>query len=217
MLVAPSDHVIADVDAFQAAVKAGADAAKKGQLVTFGIQPRAGPRPATAIWNSPARNPGPRRNRLPSRASPKSPMRRAAQALMDGGRHLWNAGIFLFRVSDILAAFEKHAKEAHQALPATPLKKGETDLNFFRLDARAYGKADDISLDYAVMEKAGNLSVVPYDAGAGPIWAPGMRSGTELEIRTRRALSPPGRQRRWNAQTPICAPKRATSILWGWG
>ena len=73
MLVAPSDHVIADVPAFLEAVAQGAGAARDGALVTFGVVPSA-PRPATAISSSRAR---PGRGRSRWRASARSPTRRA--------------------------------------------------------------------------------------------------------------------------------------------
>jgi len=161
MLVAPSDHVIPDNAAFAAAVKAGADVAASGQLVTFGITPD---RPETGYGY------------LELGAQPKDgvaqalkgfkekPDAKAAQKMLDDGKYLWNAGIFLFRVSDILEAFRAHSPDLVGPCEAA-LKDGEQDLNFFRLDEAAYAGADDISIDYAVMEKAKNISAVPYGGG----------------------------------------------------
>ena len=162
MLVAPSDHVIADPIAFQAAVMAGAKAAADGQLVTFGAPPTR-PETGYGYLELARKNPAAAKP-VTLKGFTEKPDAKTAEALLKGGRHLWNMGIFLFRVGDIIKAFETHAKALMKPC-RDALKKGETDLNFFRLDGKAYGKAKDISLDYAVMENAKNLSVVPYDAG----------------------------------------------------
>ena len=161
MLVAPSDHVIPDNDAFNAAVQAGARAAESGQLVTFGITPdrpetgygylELGAKPADGVAQE-------------LKGFKEKPNAQAAQKMLDDGKFLWNAGIFLFRVRDILEAFKAHSPELLDPCEGA-LKNGEADLNFFRLDEKAYGKAKDISIDYAVMEKAKNISAVPYGGG----------------------------------------------------
>jgi mannose-1-phosphate guanylyltransferase/mannose-6-phosphate isomerase len=77
---------------------------------------------------------------------------------------MWNAGIFLFKAKDILAAFSKHAASL-QAPVAAAVEGAEVDLGFLRLAPDAWAQVDDISIDYAVMERADNLSVVPFDGG----------------------------------------------------
>lgn len=161
MLVAPSDHVIPDNGAFVAAVEAGVKAAETGQLVTFGITPdrpetgygylELGDKPKDGVAQA-------------LKGFKEKPDANAAQKMLDDGKYLWNAGIFLFRVSDILGAFKAHAPDLVKACEAA-LAEGEEDLNFFRLGEDAYGRAEDISIDYAVMEKADNISAVPYGGG----------------------------------------------------
>lgn len=80
---------------------------------------------------------------------------------MKGGLHLWNAGIFLFTSTAILDAFAEHAPEVLSARRAA-VDGAEKDLSFTRLKAEPWDKLPDISIDYAVMERAGNLTVVPY-------------------------------------------------------
>ena len=75
--------------------------------------------------------------------------------------HLWNAGIFLFSTSTILKAFEQHAPETLSGVRAA-FDNAEADLGFTRLAAEPWSRLEDISIDYAVMERAPNLSVVPY-------------------------------------------------------
>ncbi len=164
MLVCPSDHAIGDPQAFRAAVRAGAEAARDGRLVTFGIGP--GWAETGYGWleleESPdmAAPPAP----LALKRFVEKPDAATAEAMLAGGRHLWNSGIFLFSVPAILAAFETHqpamlaaVRRAHEAAVA--------DLAFLRLDAAAWAGAESLSIDYAVMEKAANLAVVPYREG----------------------------------------------------
>jgi mannose-1-phosphate guanylyltransferase/mannose-6-phosphate isomerase len=81
--------------------------------------------------------------------------------MLADGSYLWNAGIFLFRATDIVAAFDTHAPGLVAPVRAA-LDAGRADLGFLRLAAEPWGRAEAISIDYAVMEKAQNLSVVPY-------------------------------------------------------
>ncbi len=157
MLVAPSDHVIPDPAAFRAAVEAGRAAAEAGTLVTFGIAPD---RPETGygyLELATAPNGGP----VPLQRFVEKPDLATAEAMLATGSFLWNAGIFLFSVKAILAAFEAHAPELIAPVTAA-VEGGATDLTFFRLDPGPWSAVADISIDYAVMEKADNLSVVPY-------------------------------------------------------
>ena len=80
---------------------------------------------------------------------------------MAGGMHLWNAGIFLFSTSTILEAFEKYAPET-LARVQKAYDGAQTDLGFTRLEAAPWSQLEDISIDYAIMEHAQNISVIPY-------------------------------------------------------
>jgi mannose-1-phosphate guanylyltransferase/mannose-1-phosphate guanylyltransferase/mannose-6-phosphate isomerase len=163
LLVAPSDHVIRDEQLFAQAVQAGARAAAGGRMVTFGIMPD---RAETGYGYLEL---GTKPGFAPPTAQPllrfvEKPDAARAAALVASGLSLWNAGIFMFRVGDILSAFENHAPDLI-APCRQALRDGKADLGFFRLDSAAYERARDISIDYAVMEKSGNLSVVPFSGG----------------------------------------------------
>ena len=163
MLVAPSDHVVPDAPAFRAAVSAGVSAAEAGDLVTFGIKPTHA---ETGYgYLELAEDPGDfsAKPLKLNRFVEKPDAARAAQ-MVDAGTYLWNAGIFLFSVKTILAAFDAHAPDL-MAPVREAVDQGKPDLGFLRLDPAAWAKADDISIDYAVMERAENLSVVPFAAG----------------------------------------------------
>jgi mannose-1-phosphate guanylyltransferase / mannose-6-phosphate isomerase len=165
MLVAPSDHIIPDDAQFRSTVAAAVPAALAGQLVTFGIRPD---RPETGYgWlelTAPTADFAPVAQPL-SRFVEK-PNAKDAAAMLAGGRHLWNAGIFLFTTSTLIAAFVAHAPDTLAGVRAA-LAGAEYDLGFTRLDPASWALLPDISIDYAVMEKARNLSVVPF----GGIWS----------------------------------------------
>lgn len=160
ILVAPSDHAIADADGFRAAVARGVPAARAGRIVTFGIAPRHA---ETGFgWLELVRPPGD--GAVPLTRFVEKPDAARAEAMLSAGNYLWNAGIFLFTAETLLAAFAAHApgllppvRAAHAGMRA--------DLGFLRLDPAPWAEAEAISLDYAVMEKAANLSVVACDAG----------------------------------------------------
>ncbi len=160
MLVAPSDHVIPDAQAFRDAVQAAVPAALSGQLVTFGIRPD---RPETGYgWlelTRPAADFAPVPQ--PLKRFVEKPDLARATAMLNDGHHLWNAGIFLFTTTTILQAFAAHAP---QMLPPAraAVVLAQPDLTFTRLDADAWAQLDQISIDYAVMEKAPNLTVLPF-------------------------------------------------------
>lgn len=159
MLVAPSDHVIPDSDAFNATVAAAVPAAQAGQLVTFGISPE---RPETGYgYLEMAAAPTGEITPLPLKAFVEKPDAQTAAAMLVEGRYLWNAGIFLFSVKSIVAAFNTYAPDMVKAVQAA-LDAAKSDLGFTRLDPAAWEGAEAISIDYAVMEKADNLSVVPF-------------------------------------------------------
>ena len=165
MLVAPSDHVIPDDKRFRAAVAAAIPLALSGQLVTFGIKPdRAETGYGWLELTDPTLDFAPVPQPL-KRFVEKPDAANAATMLADG-KHLWNAGIFLFTTTDLIAAFAQHAPATLTGVQAA-LQAAQTDLGFTRLDPVAWKTLPDISIDYAVMEKAANLSVVPF----GGIWS----------------------------------------------
>lgn len=163
VLVAPSDHVIPDPEAFRAAVEAAAPRARAGDLVTFGITPD---RPETGYGYLELAD-----GADPSGAAPQDLARfvekpdaaRAAEMLA-AGNFLWNAGIFLFTAQTAIAAYRAHAAALAEGVAAAVAGAG-TDLGFTRLAPEPWGALEDISIDYAIMEKAGNLAVMPYGGG----------------------------------------------------
>ena len=160
MLVAPSDHVIPDDTRFRRTVQAAVPAALSGQLVTFGIRPD---RAETGYGWLELTAPTPDFAPVPQPLARfvEKPDAARAEAMLAGGKHLWNAGIFLFTTTDLIAAFVAHAPETLAGVRAA-FETSERDLGFTRMDPGHWATLPDISIDYAVMEKARNLTVVPY-------------------------------------------------------
>jgi mannose-1-phosphate guanylyltransferase/mannose-6-phosphate isomerase len=99
---------------------------------------------------------------MPLKSFVEKPDADTAQILLSGGRHLWNAGIFLFTANAILNAFEAYAPDTLAHCKAS-VAEATQDLDFTRLAAGPWSNLEDISIDYAVMERADNLSVMPFN------------------------------------------------------
>jgi mannose-1-phosphate guanylyltransferase/mannose-1-phosphate guanylyltransferase/mannose-6-phosphate isomerase len=160
MLVSPSDHVVPDFAAFRAAVEAGRQAADAGQLVTFGITPTHAETGYGYLELDGPAGAAP----APLTRFVEKPDAATAAKLVASGKHLWNAGIFLFRAEAIIAAFRAHAPALIDPVEAA-VSEAKPDLGFLRLAPTPWDKADNISIDYAVMERADNLTVVPFSGG----------------------------------------------------
>ncbi|MGR3434228.1 MAG: mannose-1-phosphate guanylyltransferase/mannose-6-phosphate isomerase [Shimia sp.] len=161
MLAAPSDHVIPDAERFRETVRAAVPAAAEGRIVTFGIRPD---RPETgygwlALSQAPDEDCAPVPHPLVGFVD--TPCAETARALLAGGAHLWNAGLFLFSVDALVAAFERHAPEMLAATRAA-VEGATEDLHFTRLAPEPWAEIEGRSIDYAVMEKETDLMAVPY-------------------------------------------------------
>lgn len=169
LLVMPSDHVVTQVPAFHAAVKAAYQLAQAGALCTFGIVPT---RPETGFGYIEAPISG-GNAALPRHISRfvEKPNAATAQQYVDGGQHLWNSGLFMVRASVWLTALEV-LQPAMLAACIQAMQAGTTDLDFVRPQPEAFANCPADSIDYAVMEHLPrrpdlgiNCQVVPLDAG----------------------------------------------------
>ncbi len=161
LLVLPSDHNVPDSARFSATVQKGVDAALGGDLVTFGIQPT---RPETGYGYLELESVSVDGAAVKLQKFVEKPDRDTAQAMLDAGNYLWNAGIFLFSAKTIVDAFKEYRSELVGPVQDA-ISQAKTDLGFLRLAPEPWSGAEDISIDYAVMEPAHNLSAVPFDGG----------------------------------------------------
>jgi mannose-1-phosphate guanylyltransferase/mannose-1-phosphate guanylyltransferase/mannose-6-phosphate isomerase len=160
LLVMPSDHVIADADAFRAAIDAAQPIVEQGWLATFGITPDQPETGYGYIERGEAIAPGVHR----VDAFVEKPDRATAEAYLASGRHSWNGGIFLFSAGAYLDALEAHAPEIAAAARAA-MASARREGNRLFPDAEAFARSPSDSIDYAVMEKAGKVAVVPVEMG----------------------------------------------------
>jgi mannose-1-phosphate guanylyltransferase/mannose-6-phosphate isomerase len=161
ILAAPSDHVITDADGFAAAVQAAVPAAEAGRIVTFGIRPDRAETGYGYLALGDGAGEKPPGGALPLAGFVEKPDAARAAEMVASGRYLWNAGIFLFSARTISAAFATHAPVIAAGV-RDALRNARRDLGFVRLDPPAWEGLPDLSVDFAVMEKADNLSAVPY-------------------------------------------------------
>ena len=166
LLIMPADHVIADIQAFQAAVARGREAAADGKLVTFGIVPT---RPETGFGYVEATPQGD--SAVAVKSFVEKPDLPTAQKYIDGGEHFWNSGMFLFSAGTYLEALRNFAPKMYEACKKSIEKR--TDGDFVRPDADAFLHSPKDSIDYAVMEKTDAAVMVPLDAGWSDVgsWA----------------------------------------------
>jgi len=163
LLVLPADHVIQDVEAFHKAIAVATKAAEAGKLATFGIVPK---KPETAYGYVK------RGDQVSSTDSElyqvaefvEKPDFNTAEAYVNSGEYYWNSGMFLFKASIFLEELEKFHPEMLGACKLA-LEGSTHDLDFVRLDKKAFEACPSDSIDYAVMEKTNNAVVVPLDAG----------------------------------------------------
>lgn len=157
IVAAPSDHIIPDIALFQNMVNLGISSAKNGDVITFGIVPT---KAETGYGYLEV-------NRVDTLKPQKvnsfveKPSAQKAEKFLQSGKFLWNSGIFMFKASVMLNLFSEFFPDL-----VAPVKKavegGYHDLDFFRLDPKAWSLCHEISIDYAIMEHARNVVCFAY-------------------------------------------------------
>ena len=199
LFVLPADHVIQNVEAFHQAIKQAQQVASIGQLVTFGIVPTE---PHTGYGyikcdrgqTSPAESSD---SSIPSykvEQFVEKPNAETAQKYLDSGNFLWNSGMFIFQAQTFLDELTGHAPNI--AEPCSEAVKGAVkDLDFIRVDAKAFSRSTKDSVDYAVMEKTDKASIVPLDAGWsdvgswGSLWQISSKDGNGNHVNNCQAIT----------------------------
>ena len=160
LLVMPSDHTIADLPAFHAAIGRALPLVAKGWLVTFGITPDA---PETGYgYIKMGESCGDMIHEV-VRFVEKPDAARAAEMLAEGN-HVWNAGIFMFRADAYLAALERHQPAMLAAVRAS-LEAADRKGRHIALDPQAFVACPSDSVDYAIMEREARVACVPVNIG----------------------------------------------------
>jgi mannose-1-phosphate guanylyltransferase len=162
LMVLPSDHHVADEEGFRATLAVAIASAAAGVPTTIGIRPTRPEtgygyielEPGAAVTAAVA---------LPARGFVEKPDRARAEAFLEGGRHLWNAGMFFFRAGDLLAEVRRHLPELAAALDRfdAAARVGEEAAAVDEL----FPALPSVSIDHGVMEHLQRMAVVPGDFG----------------------------------------------------
>lgn len=153
LLVVPSDHLIQNVIAYQTAVEQAQRFAQDQRLVTFGIKPT---HPETGFGYIESEQNEVKRFK-------EKPDLKTAQEYVDSGKFFWNSGMFCFTAAAYLDALQLSATALYQA--SVKAFSQATGPNPLRIDLQLMKDIPSDSIDYAVMEKAKGIKMVPADIG----------------------------------------------------
>lgn len=158
-LVLAADHLISDDAAFEKAVGQAAEQAQEGNLVVFGIRP-TGPETGYGYLEVAAAGDGPQ----PLKSFVEKPGRATAEQYLAEGRYYWNSGMFCFATGAMAENMETHASDVWAASEAA-FAEAQEEGGVTGFEEESFIAQPDISIDYAVMEKAERIAMVPAGFG----------------------------------------------------
>ena len=154
VLVTPSDHLIQNIKDYKSSVSRAKELAEEGFLVTFGITPNA---PETGYGYIHAKG----EDVLSFKEKPDS---ETAQKYIESKEYHWNSGMFCFKAGVYLNELKKqNVNLIDNAILA--IDQSHQENSTYRIKSDDMGKLDDVSIDYAVMEKSDKIKVVASDIG----------------------------------------------------
>jgi mannose-1-phosphate guanylyltransferase/mannose-6-phosphate isomerase len=163
LLVLPADHLIPDEAAFQAVARDAAAIAADGSLVLFGIRPSA-PETGFGYIETGAPVAGTDAKRVVRFV--EKPDAARALGFLSAGTFVWNSGMFCFTAGAILEALAAHAPDVlAQSRAAWEASRESAHDELIALDATRFARCRDVSIDYAVMERANDVVVLPASFG----------------------------------------------------
>lgn len=159
LLILPADHLIEQQADFTDAVKLAYDIAQADKLVTFGIKPTF---PETGYGYIKQGQPLIHQPAYTIEKFIEKPELALAEEYLDSQQYLWNSGIFCFKSDVILEKLEQFSPAIFQAIHECFLVSNIDSLpDTFNIDSKSFHVMPDLSIDYAVMEKAENSVVIP--------------------------------------------------------
>lgn len=161
IVVVPSDQYAEDEAGFRACLHQAVQVAKQGHITTIGLRPT---RPETGygyIETGALASGG----ALEVERFVEKPDRPTAELYWRGGRHLWNAGMFVFSAQQMLDAFAQHLPALFHAVQPVVASFSQGQADYAQQVERFFEQAESISIDYGIMEKSSDLRVVPGDFG----------------------------------------------------
>lgn len=158
LVVMPADHSIAESSEFELAIEMAVQQAKDDKIVTFGIKASS---PHTGYGYIER---GDKISDLVYQVScfKEKPSKKTAEEFIKKGTYLWNSGIFCFKAKTLIEELQKEKPDIVKCAELS-VKKSQKDLDFIRLDKDSFVKCEDISIDYALMEKTPKSVVVECD------------------------------------------------------
>ncbi|WP_342220627.1 mannose-1-phosphate guanylyltransferase/mannose-6-phosphate isomerase [Rickettsiella endosymbiont of Miltochrista miniata] len=165
LLVLPADHIILNQDKFNSSIAKAYQLAKKNLLTTFGIIPH---KPETAYGYIQYFESKELNSAFKVVNFFEKPKCEEAKSFIEQGNYLWNSGIFCFSVKAFLQAIKQYAPELY--LKASncwklSIKQNNNFQDKIKLEKESFSVLENISIDYALMEKAQNIAVLPADFG----------------------------------------------------
>ncbi|MGC2062685.1 MAG: mannose-1-phosphate guanylyltransferase/mannose-6-phosphate isomerase [Thermodesulfovibrionales bacterium] len=163
MVVMPSDHVILNDERFRMIVREAAVLAGEGYLTTIGIIPD---RPEIGYGYIRKGSPIRKTKDAPSykvRRFVEKPDLEKAKEYVDSGDYLWNSGIFIWTVKDILSEIKKQMPDLYKGL--LEIKKALGGKDEQDVINAVFKKLSRVSIDYGIMEHASKVAVLPADMG----------------------------------------------------
>jgi mannose-1-phosphate guanylyltransferase len=151
MVVLPADHFIADVDSFARTIRAAADVARDGAIVTLGVTPN---RPETGygyIHTGAECGKSSEQQYFSVRRFVEKPDYQTALGYLSSGDYLWNSGIFVFTARTILEEIKACMPELHEGL--MEIERSIDTPHYEMTVERVYDRIESVSIDYGVMEK----------------------------------------------------------------
>jgi mannose-1-phosphate guanylyltransferase/mannose-6-phosphate isomerase len=155
LLILPADHLVRQAAAFAQAVRQAAALAEQGRLVTFGMRPSSPETGYGYIQQG---------NGHDVKSFVEKPDLATAKSYLASGDYFWNSGMFAFQSATLLQEMAVHCPTICAAMEQA-VEKGVSDGTFFRLEAASMAACPSDSIDYALLEKSSQVSVVPADLG----------------------------------------------------
>ncbi len=159
IIAVPSDHIIPDSKYFNEVINIGRKIVGNGKIITFGIRPTYPETGYGYLQLEKDHKPG------PSQVTKfiEKPNISSATKMLNEGNYLWNSGIFMFRAKDIISEFKKYAPDILSIVEKS-VELSESDMEFLRLNQNYWQNINEISIDYAIMEKAKDIIAIPYNS-----------------------------------------------------
>ena len=162
MVVLPADHMIGEEEEFRKSVRSAVEAACMGDYLTaFGIVPD---RPETGYGYIELGESALEMKSVTAfkvKSFTEKPDKVRAEQYLENGTHIWNSGMFVWKITTIIEAFEKYLPSISRAmtgiLPALNTREEPEAI------IEAYNTIEEISIDYGIIEKAANVLVIPID------------------------------------------------------